>query len=65
MNIVKIVIFKNYIEIFDKINILILGGGMFGLELVKYLNNRVVENIVIIEVGLVDDCNYINVGEDF
>lgn len=56
---------KNSAKIPDKIDILILGGGMSGLELAKHLNNREVENIAIIEAGPADDCNHINAGEDF
>ncbi|MGE4799722.1 GMC family oxidoreductase [Yersinia hibernica] len=56
---------KKVAEIPDKINILILGGGMSGLELAKHLNNREVENIVVIEAGPADDCNHINAGEEY
>ena len=56
---------KNPAEIPGKFDILILGGGMSGLELAKHLNNREVENIAIIEAGPADDFNHINAGEDF
>lgn len=56
---------KKAAEIPEKINILILGGGMSGLELAKHLNNREVENIVVIEAGPADDCNHINAGEEY
>ena len=65
MNITTSTTSKNSVKIPDKIDILILGGGMSGLELAKHLNNREIENIAIIEVGPVDDCNHINAGEDF
>lgn len=52
-------------EIPDRVNILILGGGMSGLELAKHLNNRKVENVVVIEAGPADDCNHINAGEEY
>lgn len=65
MNITASATSKNSAKIPDKINILILGGGMSGLELAKHLNNREVENIAIIEAGPADDCNHINAGEDF
>ncbi|WP_174849894.1 GMC family oxidoreductase [Yersinia artesiana] len=65
MNITKTAISENSSEIPDKIDILILGGGMSGLELAKHLNNREIENIVIIEAGPADDCNHINAGEEF
>lgn len=65
MNIAKTATSKNSAEIPDKINILILGGGMSGLELAKHLNNREVENIVVIEAGPADDYNHINAGKEF
>lgn len=65
MNITASATSKNSAKIPDKIDILILGGGMSGLELAKHLNNREVENIAIIEAGPADDCNHINAGEDF
>lgn len=65
MNISRTVIPKNPAEFPDEIDILILGGGMSGLELAKHLNNREVENIVIIEAGPADDFNHINSGEEF
>lgn len=52
-------------ELPDRINILILGGGMSGLELAKHLNNREIENVVVIEAGPADDFNHINAGEEY
>ncbi|WP_145590227.1 GMC family oxidoreductase [Yersinia aleksiciae] len=49
----------------SEINILILGGGMSGLELAKHLNHRAVENIVVIDVGPMADCRHINAGDEY
>ena len=64
MSIVSTSLSKNIADIPDKVNILILGGGMSGLELAKHLHTREVENIVI-EAGPAEDCNHINAGEEY
>lgn len=65
MSITRMIISKNLAELPDKIDILILGGGMSGLELAKNLNNREVDDIVVIEAGPADDLNHINAGKEF
>ncbi|CNE84823.1 oxidoreductase [Yersinia frederiksenii] len=52
-------------DIPSKIHILILGAGMSGLELAKHLNEREIEDIVVIDAGPADDFNHINAGEDY
>ncbi len=52
-------------HIHTDINILILGAGMSGLELAKYLSQRDAKNVVVIDVGPADDCCHINAGEEF
>jgi choline dehydrogenase-like flavoprotein len=65
MNIVDINTFKNEKDVPSETNILILGGGMSGLELAKHLNNRKIKNIVVIEAGPTNDCHHINAGDEY
>ncbi|MEQ9721525.1 GMC oxidoreductase [Yersinia alsatica] len=65
MNIRYSCIQKTAPDIPAKINVLILGGGMSGLELAKHLNNRDIEDVVVIEAGPANDFNHINAGEDY
>ncbi|CNH32213.1 FAD-dependent oxidoreductase [Yersinia pekkanenii] len=52
-------------DIPSRINILILGGGMSGLELAKHLDNRGIKDVIVIEAGPADDCSHINAGDEY
>lgn len=52
-------------ELPSQIHILILGGGMSGLELAKHLDYRDINNIVVMEAGPADDCRHINAGDEY
>ncbi|WP_145547666.1 GMC oxidoreductase [Yersinia intermedia] len=60
MNIIDINSRRNKNDIPSRINILILGAGMSGLELAKHLSCRGIKDTVVIEAGPADDCNHIN-----
>ncbi|CNJ13261.1 putative oxidoreductase [Yersinia aldovae] len=56
---------KKMSELPSQIHILILGGGMSGLELAKHLDYRDINNIVVMEAGPADDCRHINAGDGY
>ncbi|MBS0055175.1 GMC oxidoreductase [Yersinia sp. Marseille-Q3913] len=65
MNIIDIHTLNNENDLSSEINILILGGGMSGLELAKHLDLRAIKNIVVIDVGPMADCSHINAGDEY
>ncbi|MGL4487403.1 MAG: GMC family oxidoreductase [Yersinia sp. (in: enterobacteria)] len=65
MNFTNNNISKKMSEFPSRIHILILGGGMSGLELAKHLDYREVNNIVVMEAGPANDCRHINAGDEY